>query len=381
MLHRLTLFILCLWAPISFGIPLDSWTTWSTAQPYVSKQVPPGAMIVRGSGTNSYYVLEVDPTTGALPVDATVVFSPGAQIEVTNFPATVDTNYGTPTSSTIREAAMLGVGSTAVSNSNPVPISDAGGVITVDGTVTANQGGSWTVAATQSGTWTVQPGNTANTTPWLFTINQGGNSATVSAGGALKVDASGSTQPVSGTVAVSNLPSTVDTNFGAPGASTVRSAAMLGVGSTAVSNANPVPISDAGSTITVDGTVAVSNFPSTVDTNAGSASASTIRVSAASRTYADSVNQDYSSGNVTTGAWTQLIASTAAAINLLCITDTSGQVMEIGTGSAASETRVFLIAQGFSGCIPLRIAASTRVSVRAVTGTANSGYLTISGMN
>ena len=381
MMHRITLFILCLWAPISFGIPLDSWQTWSVAQPYVSKQVPPGAMIVRGSGTDSYYVLEADPTTGAIPVDATVVFPPGTQIEVTNFPATVDTNYGTPTSSTIREAAMLGVGSTAVSNSNPVPISDAGGSITVDGTVTANQGGSWTVAATQSGTWTVQPGNTANTTPWLFTINQGGNSATVSAGGALKVDASGSTQPVSGTVAVSNLPSTVDTNLGAPGASTLRTAAMLGVGSTAVSNANPVPISDAGGTITVDGTVAVSNFPSTVDTNAGAASASTIRVSAASRTYADSVNQDYGSGNVTTGAWTQLLASTAAAINLLCITDTSGQVMELGTGSAASETRVFLIAQGFSGCIPLRIAASTRLSVRAVTATANSGYLTISGMN
>lgn len=57
-----------------------------------------------------------------------------------------------------------------------------------------------TFASTQSGTWTVQPGNTANTTPWLATISQGGNSATVSAGGALKVDGSAATQPVSGTV-------------------------------------------------------------------------------------------------------------------------------------------------------------------------------------
>ena len=53
----------------------------------------------------------------------------------------------------------------------------------------------------QAGTWTVQPGNTANTTPWLQTISQGGNSATVSAGGALKTDASATTQPVSGTIA------------------------------------------------------------------------------------------------------------------------------------------------------------------------------------
>jgi hypothetical protein len=52
-------------------------------------------------------------------------------------------------------------------------------------------------AVSQSGTWTVQPGNTANTTPWLFTINQGGNSAAVSAAGALKVDGSAVTQPIS----------------------------------------------------------------------------------------------------------------------------------------------------------------------------------------
>jgi hypothetical protein len=59
---------------------------------------------------------------------------------------------------------------------------------------------SGTIAATQSGTWTVQPGNTANTTPWLTTINQGGNSAAVTGANALKVDASATTQPVSGTI-------------------------------------------------------------------------------------------------------------------------------------------------------------------------------------
>ena len=39
-----------------------------------------------------------------------------------------------------------------------------------------------TPSVLQSGTWTVQPGNTANTTPWLATIAQGGNSAIVKAG-------------------------------------------------------------------------------------------------------------------------------------------------------------------------------------------------------
>jgi hypothetical protein len=46
----------------------------------------------------------------------------------------------------------------------------------------------------------VQSGNTANTTPWLATLSQGGNAAQVSAQGALKIDGSGVTQPVSGTV-------------------------------------------------------------------------------------------------------------------------------------------------------------------------------------
>lgn len=56
---------------------------------------------------------------------------------------------------------------------------------------------------TQSGTWTVQPGNTANTTPWLATINQGGNSASVTVANALKVDNSAVTQPISGAVSQS----------------------------------------------------------------------------------------------------------------------------------------------------------------------------------
>ncbi len=56
------------------------------------------------------------------------------------------------------------------------------------------------VNAAQSGTWTVQPGNTANTTPWLATLSQGGNTAAVTAGGALKIDGSATTQPISGTV-------------------------------------------------------------------------------------------------------------------------------------------------------------------------------------
>jgi hypothetical protein len=50
-----------------------------------------------------------------------------------------------------------------------------------------------TVAATQSGTWTVQPGNTANTTPWLVT---GSGTAGTAAAGVLTVQGIASMTPV-----------------------------------------------------------------------------------------------------------------------------------------------------------------------------------------
>lgn len=109
------------------------------------------------------------------------------------------------------------------------------------------------VNAIQSGTWTVQPGNTANTTPWLVTDSSDGpvtpgtaaaksslaggqfNTAlpTLTTGqqSALQVDSSGRliTAPVTGgSTTVTNFPTTVDTNYGTVGASTIRTASEVG---------------------------------------------------------------------------------------------------------------------------------------------------------
>jgi hypothetical protein len=70
------------------------------------------------------------------------------------------------------------------------------------GQLNQSGGAGSSVTATQSGTWVVQPGNTANTTPWLASLSQGGNTAQVTAGGALKIDGSAVTQPVSGTLSM-----------------------------------------------------------------------------------------------------------------------------------------------------------------------------------
>ena len=101
----------------------------------------------------------------------------------TNLHAVVDSGAITATVSGTPTIANTSFAATQATGSNLHTVTDSGSV----------------TAATQGGTWTVQPGNSANTTPWLATINQGGNSASVTGANALKVDGSAATQPVSGT--------------------------------------------------------------------------------------------------------------------------------------------------------------------------------------
>ncbi len=100
----------------------------------------------------------------------------------------------------------------------------------------------------------------------------------------------------------------------------------------------------------------------------------------AGRAYADSARNAYSSTNVTTGAWVQIDASTAAAINALTVFDSCGQTLELGTGAAAAETRVLIVTPGgFDGILPLAIAAGTRLSLRAISGNCTTGEFNYTG--
>lgn len=135
----------------------------------------------------------------SLPV---VIASNQSAIAIANFPTTVDTNYGAVGASTLRVASQIGnaTGSAAFNagtttaqtlrvvlptDQSAIPVSQSGAW-----TVAATQSGAWStgrtwtlasgtdsVAAAQSGTWTVQPGNTANTTPWLVTDSSDGSVA------------------------------------------------------------------------------------------------------------------------------------------------------------------------------------------------------------
>ncbi len=105
--------------------------------------------------------------TGTQPVSGSVSVSnfPATQpvsgsVSVSNFPATQPVSLAT--------APTTPVTGTFFQTTQPVslatlPALTAGAAVI--GTV--NIAAAQTIAATESGTWTVQPGNTANTTPWL----------------------------------------------------------------------------------------------------------------------------------------------------------------------------------------------------------------------
>ena len=123
-----------------------------------------------GFGSDGAYV-DVD-VANPLPVNVGTVPVTGTfwqatqpisgSVSVSNFPATQ------PVSGTFWQATQ--------------PVSIAASVA-VTGPLTDTQlrATAVPVSAAQTGTWTVQPGNTANTTPWLAKISDGTNAAAIKA--------------------------------------------------------------------------------------------------------------------------------------------------------------------------------------------------------
>jgi hypothetical protein len=281
------------------------------------------------------------------------------------------------------------------------------------------------VNAAQSGTWTVQPGNTANTTPWLSTISQGGNSAIVSAGGALTVDGSAVTQPISGTITANigtsgslALDATLAKLTVSQGAATGTNTQAL-VGAVATSAAptyttgtiNPLSLTTSGllrvdgSGVTqpVSGTVSITANSSvnlnqvagtTVATGNGVVGTGVQRVAIASNNTAFPVNA------VQSGTWTVQPGNTANTTAWL-VTDSSNGTVTPG----AVATRSSLIGAQFNSTLPtlttgqqaaLQSDSSGRLligalptgsnTIGAVTGTGVSGspaggVLTIQGVS
>jgi hypothetical protein len=93
------------------------------------------------------------------------------------------------------------------------------------------------------------------------------------------------------------------------------------------------------------------------------------------------VRNDYTSVNVTTAAYVQLVAALSLAATEVEIYDSSGRSLFLALGAAAAEVDQILIPFGGNGRIPLSIPAGTRVSIKAVSGNATTGEINVNFYN
>ncbi len=225
------------------------------------------------------------------------------------------------------------------------------------------------IPVTQSGTWTVQPGNTANTTPWLTTISQGGNAATVSVAGALKIDGSAVTQPVSGTITanqggtwnINNISGTISLPTGAATETTLSTrladSTFTGrintLGQKTMANSTPVVISSDQSALTVTGTVTATN-PSVSTTGSTPPASAT-----------------YIGGSVTTAAPTyttgQMSALSLTTGGLLRVDNSSVTQPISGTITANAGTGNFTVVQATASNLNATVVQSTAANLRSQT--------------
>lgn len=100
-----------------------------------------------------------------------------------------------------------------------------------------------------------------------------------------------------------------------------------------------------------------------------------------SGTVLQTIRNDYSSVNVTTGAWVQLDSSLDHTTGWIELFDSSGQTLELGQGPSGSESRICIIPPGgFAVPRALLLPQGMRLSIRAISASATTGEIDINLM-
>lgn len=127
--------------------------------------------VIAGADTFCQYSFNLANVGGNAPLTGNGATGTGSLRVTMSNDNTVPTGWPTAANQTAASAAR-GEGATGAA----VP----SGAVYVGRNSAGNLVG-WDGSVTQSGTWTFQPGNTPNTTPWLASVSQGGNTAVVKA--------------------------------------------------------------------------------------------------------------------------------------------------------------------------------------------------------
>lgn len=216
--------------------------------------------------------------------------------------------------------------------------------------------------------------------------------------GRVPVDGSGVTQPVSAAAlplpagaATSALQTTGNTSLSSIDGKLTTTANGIKVDNSGNTQpvsaaALPLPTGAATSALQTTGNTSLSSLDGKLPTQGQKASAGSLPVVLASdqpslpvvqgaRTVANApVYNDYTATSVSTSAYTQVVASTSNAIKQIDVFDSSGQAMILATGGAGSEVIIAYVPPG-GGTIPVGVGAGTRLSLKALTASATSGYV------
>jgi len=270
-----------------------------------------------------------------------------------------------------------------------VKVTPSGAMISeVTGTVAATQSGTWNITNV-TGTVSLPTGAATETTLAALDTKAGSiDTKLVTTASGLKVDGSAVTQPISAAALPLPAGAATETTLDALNTKVVTTANGIKVDGSAVTqpvSAASLPLPTGAATETTLAAMSA-KLPAALGqtTAAGSVSVvlasnqGTVPVAQIAKAKANApVRNDYASTNVTTSAYVELVASMTSAATEIEIFDSSGQDLLLAVGAAGDEVDQMRIFPGGNGRVPLAIAQSARVAVKAASGTANVGVLLI----
>jgi hypothetical protein len=89
------------------------------------------------------------------------------------------------------------------------------------------------------------------------------------------------------------------------------------------------------------------------------------------------IRNAYAGTNVTTSAYVELDAALNANVSAIEIFDSSGETLLLALGAASGEVDTLFIMPGGNGFLNCALPKGARLSVKAVSGNATTGELTI----
>lgn len=366
-------------SPLSVTGPLTDSQIRASALPVsaASLPLPSGAATSTKQDTGNTSLASIDAKlTNPLPVSASSLPLPSgaatsAKQDTGNTSlSSIDSKLTSPLTVTgPLTNAQLRASDVGVSVSNfpaTQPVSGTVAVSNFPATQAVTQSTSpWVVSGSLGRTWTLSSGGDSVTASLAAGSNTVGKVDQGSGGAsAWKVDGSAVTQPIS--AASLPLPS---------GAATETSLAKLTQTQGSTTSGQSGPLVQGAVTTNVPAYTTAQTSPLSLNTRGA------LRVKQTGLDTVNLIRNDYSSVNVTTAAYVQLVASTASEINSLHIFDSSGQDFVLAVGGAGAEVdQIQIPPGGWDAPVFLYIPAGSRLSIKSKSATASSGILLITGI-